>query len=189
MLKTTLILAARMNQRTQILPEEDGVSHINIGTEAKTWLGREMAPTAHRPFKHYAHGTFASVEGYSLWLTRQDEALRNLYGQEATEFGDSLPVVKRWTKAQYTQHVNVANASKIHAHPDLKTELMKSVLPIEQYVVEEINGQKKVTHVPDSEEKLAWIEGLRREENPEADISHCHRTLERFSHERDLEIL
>lgn len=189
MIKTLSILVASMCQRTEILPENDGITHINIGAEAKTWLGRELAPAAHRPFKHYEHGTFASVEGYSLWLTRQDESLRDLYGQEATEIGSSLPVVKRWTKAQYTQHINVANASKINAHPDLKAELIKSVLPIEQYVVEEISGQKQITHVPDSEEKLAWIEGLRREENPAADISHCHRTLERFSHERDQGIM
>lgn len=171
-----------MTKNNALSPEDDGVTHLNIGAGAKTWLGRELSTGAHRPFKHYEHGTFASVEGYSLWLTRQSEALRELHGQEATSLGLSLPVIKTWPKDKYLQHINVANASKINAHSDLKAELIKSTLPLEQYSVDDSDGHRAVIIDSNSDDTLAYIEGLRREENPEADISHCHKILERFRH-------
>lgn len=169
-----------------VIPDDDGVTHLNIGSQAKTWLGRELAHCAHRSFSHYEHGRFASVEGYSQWLSRQAESLRELCGPEATKAAKNLPIVKRWSKELFQQHINVANASKIHEHPDIKDALIKSVLPLEQYCVIHVDGEITIKHAQNNVPTLAYIEGLRREENPEADIHHLHRLLDRFEHVRHL---
>lgn len=72
-------------------PEDDGVTHINVYSKAKTDLGKFLSNFAHTPV-NTPDGPFESLEGYWYWLKTYDDTLRELYGFKAKEYGRKLPV-------------------------------------------------------------------------------------------------
>ena len=76
-----------------INPEEDGVTHINIYSQARTELGRMLSNFYHYGFD-CVDGHFESVEGYWYWLSLPPQSnrdiLRSLYGYKAKECGKAL---------------------------------------------------------------------------------------------------
>jgi hypothetical protein len=52
------------------IPEEDGVTHINIYSKGKTELGRWLTNFSYSPFNHPEYGKFLSMEGFWYWDSR-----------------------------------------------------------------------------------------------------------------------
>ena len=69
-----------------IIEGEDGVTHINIYSKAKTELGRWLSNFT-KVRLELEEGTFQSIEGYWYYLTTKDERFKNLYGWEAKKLG------------------------------------------------------------------------------------------------------
>jgi hypothetical protein len=84
-------------------PQDDGITHINIYSKAKTTLGRLLSNFACTPFEHPLDGRFSSIEGYWYWLKIQIghsydnfppeqelNELRILHGYKAKQHGQDL---------------------------------------------------------------------------------------------------
>jgi hypothetical protein len=77
----------------EIVPEEEGKTHINAYSKSKISLGKLLSNFAHTPFS-CEDGNFESIEGYWYWLSceesdRRDE-LRKLHGYAAKKLGRDL---------------------------------------------------------------------------------------------------
>ena len=72
-------------------PENDGITHINVYSRAKTDLGKFLSNFAHTPVET-PDGKFQSLEGYWYWLKTYDDNLRYLYGVESKMYGEALPI-------------------------------------------------------------------------------------------------
>ncbi len=76
-----------------INPLEDGISHINMYSKAKTEFGRMLSDFYRYPI-HTEDGDFLSVEGYWSYLSLPEtvnrEKMRNLYGYTAKKTGREL---------------------------------------------------------------------------------------------------
>lgn len=160
-----------MADKLILTPEDDGVTHLNIYSQGKTWLGKELSNFAHRPFTHKEHGAFASIEGYWYWLGCQDDSLRHAHGYKAKELGQSLPVVRRWHPEKFQSLIMEALTAKLERHPDIAKALAESSLPLTHYYAKYYGGKLKVTQPPGSDFILAHFEAYRLEHNPEADSS------------------
>jgi hypothetical protein len=168
-----------MTAKSDLNPDNDGVTHINVYSQGKTWLGRELSNFAHRPFCHDEHGLFASVEGYWYWLGRQDERLRHLYGFKAKELGRSLPIVKNWHSEKFQSLICQALSAKLDRHPDIQKVLIESTLPLEHYYAKYYGDTLKVTQPANSDWILAHLEKVRHTHNPEADTQHMDKLAKR----------
>lgn len=71
-------------------PDEDGNSHVNVYSHARTLGGRWASNFALSPFTHPRHGDFHSVEGLWYWLSTRDDRLRVLHGFAAKKLGREL---------------------------------------------------------------------------------------------------
>lgn len=77
-----------------LLPTQDGVTHINIYSKAETELGRLLSNFSHVPIET-EDGHFESVEGYWGWLSISEEnpgreQFRQLYGYMAKKHKTDL---------------------------------------------------------------------------------------------------
>ena len=75
-------------------PNEDGITHLNAYSNAKTELGQFLSNFAYCPI-NTLDGEFDSIEGYWGWLSisennRNRESLRYLYGIDAKKYKESL---------------------------------------------------------------------------------------------------
>jgi hypothetical protein len=79
----------------QIVPENDGVDHINVYSKGLTQLGRDLSNFAPIGFNHPQYGCFASMEAYYHWVKTGMvcEELRPLFGYWAKQAAKDLPVV------------------------------------------------------------------------------------------------
>lgn len=136
----------------KINPEEDGVTHINIWSKAKTELGRLLTNFAHTPFYHPRHGRFASMEGFFYWVSTgyKHDKLKDLYGFKAKEIGKSYPVIKN---DKFKQELIKAARLKIIQSPRILELLQQNDLPFKHYFV--YGG----THVVDRTEANQWLIG------------------------------
>lgn len=146
--------------RLDYYPEDDGVTHINVWSKAKTPLGRSLSNFAHTPFDHPIHGRFSSVEGFWYWLstggTRNE--LRSVYGFQSKKLGrlireelekaGGIPIVE-----DFEAQIKKALLCKIEQNNTLKETLKNSDLPLTHYYVWGEPPNVKVT-VPDS---YSWI--------------------------------
>lgn len=111
--------------------DEDGVTHINVYSRGKTWLGRELSNFAERPFTCPEFGHFQSIEGYWYFLLTGNEALRDLAGFEAKKVGKKSRPGK--PPEFFEHHVRRALRLKVDAHDDLKGMFAESRLPLAHY--------------------------------------------------------
>jgi predicted NAD-dependent protein-ADP-ribosyltransferase YbiA (DUF1768 family) len=76
-----------------INPKKDGITHINIYSQAKTELG-QMLSNFCREFIDTPDGKFLSVEGYWYWLSIEDceekEVLKTSFGHNAKTLGKKI---------------------------------------------------------------------------------------------------
>ncbi len=165
--------------------ERDGIDHLNIYSKAKTTLGMALSNFAHTPFEHPEVGHFESVEGLWYWLTRQDENLRWLDGNEAKKYGKPLPMVKSYEAGEFRRLVTLGLLSKLESHPEIKQALEASTLPLTHYYVYHFGGTEKLVTPKDGEWILAVFEKIRLEANPQADCRNI-RILEAIANQVDL---
>lgn len=136
-----------------IIPENDGITHINIYSKAKTQLGLMLSN-----FYHFEcltdDGKFQSVEGYWYYLSigdcKEKEVLRNLYGFSAKQKGKDLLKFKdkRFDEIFETKILK-AIWYKFRRNAHLLNNDNKD-LPFEHYY----NYQGKIVYVKD---KYPWL--------------------------------
>jgi hypothetical protein len=119
-------------------PEEDGITHINIYSQARTELGRLLSNFAHTPFIYEPYGYFASGEAWWYWyLTgQQHDDLRPLYGFGAKKAGrkyrdDRLDVLG--LSHEDLEIMENMLITKIAHNPSIAVLLQESTLPLTHY--------------------------------------------------------
>lgn len=148
------------SQTLVINPDEDGVTHINVWSKAKTELGRQLSNFAHTPFTHPVHGYFASIEGYWYWCGSgmQHDALRNLHGFTAKSAGMRYEFVFR-PEDEFQDLIREGLRLKLEQNPGLLAAFINSKLPFVHYFVYPGNVVKKEKH----NWQMEYLEELRRE--------------------------
>lgn len=111
---------------------KDGITHINIWSRGETDLGRGLSHFHHSPFIHPYFGPFNSMEGFWYYIktAEQDDALRNLSGHHAKEYGRTL--TGRW-RANFREIINAANFYRIDQNDALEQLMYDSELPFDHY--------------------------------------------------------
>src|ERR1041384_4927148 len=77
------------------LPRDDGLTHLNVYSKAKTLLGRLLSNFANTPVDLGVDGCFKSIEGYWYWLGLKEsdplrDMLREAVGGAAKALGRKL---------------------------------------------------------------------------------------------------
>ncbi len=123
-----------MHNQQHWLPHNDGVDHINVYTKGATLLGRLASNLSAIPFTHPVHGNFACMEGWWYYVATgmKHEHLRNLTGFAAKNEGKQLPQVHN---KNFRELIKEGLRLKVMQSVTLKTELMKSSLPLAHYYV------------------------------------------------------
>lgn len=123
-------------------PEDDGITHINVWSKAKTELGRLLSNFANTPFDHPKYGYFASVEAFWYWLSagKQNNQIRSLYGYQAKKVGrllrDEIKEKGQWENLpNFEAEIKKAILCKIEQNPKLAEALKNSILPLTHYYV------------------------------------------------------
>ena len=118
-------------------PEEDGITHINVYSKGKTWLGRRLSNFDWSPVD-LEDGKFHSIEGYWYWLSSDHEDkddLRHLYGYAAKMRGRELRG-KDWIETEeFKEKIKRAITVKINQHFHIQKKLVESTLPFTHYYV------------------------------------------------------
>jgi hypothetical protein len=168
-----------MAEKLVLDPATDGITHLNIYSQGKTWVGQEASNFAHRPMTLSDHGSFASVEGYWYWLGRQDDRLRHLYGYKAKEMGRSLPILKKWHQEKFESLICEAITAKLEGHPDILQALIQYTLPLTHYYAKYYGSKLVITEPTGSDFILAHFEKIRVAHNPLADCSTMNKLAQR----------
>lgn len=168
-----------MAEKLVLDPAFDGITHIDIYSQGKTWLGVELSNFAHRPITLSEYGSFASIEGLHYWLGRKDERLRHLYGYKAKELGRSLPVLKKWHPDKFQSIICEGLTAKLEGHPDIMQALIQSTLPLTHYYAKYFGSKLVVTEPAGNDFILAHFESIRVAHNPLADCSTMNKLAQR----------
>lgn len=116
----------------KFLPEDDGITHINVYSQGKTQLGQLLSNFAYTPFTHPEHGSFLCIEGWWYWIMTGDEALRKTNGFKSKQLGKTLQVVR---KHPTPEELRVAYIAKLEQHSIIKKLLQENTLPLAHYYV------------------------------------------------------
>lgn len=136
------------------IPEEDGITHINIYSKAQTSLGRFLTNFSHSPIET-EDGHFESIEGYWYWLgcTHKDkDKLRKLSGFKAKQVGRELRALDWQDSPEFKRKICDAITYKIKNSKFLQ-EFLDSKLPFCHYynyggkVVEPEDGRWVIEHI------------------------------------------
>lgn len=122
------------------LPEEDGITHINVYSQGRTELGRLLSNFAHTPFDMEPEGHFECVESYWYWLLTGAEECRSLVGYRAKKVG--LELLRGKAETVSREQLLKAYKAKLTAHPRIQRMLNENNLPFAHYYV---YGGKTVT--------------------------------------------
>jgi len=118
--------------------EHDGVTHLNIYSQAETELGRFWSNFQYAPTRT-EDGPFDSIEGLWYYLlsapTPAREKLRTLSGYEAKQYGRTLPREDWRDTADFRRKVCAALHLKGEASPRMLAALKASTLPLDHYYV------------------------------------------------------
>ena len=139
----------------QQIPEEDGISHINVFSGGKTELGRQLSHLIYMPW-NTDDGDFNSFEGWWFWQLASagsqlklfsldnKEDLRSLVGLEAKELGKRLCDDRCWPSDAelpgFQQKYEKAARARLQQYPALAELLRDSKLPLVHYYVFKKNG-------------------------------------------------
>jgi hypothetical protein len=146
-----------------LIPENDGVTHINMYSKARTKYGLMLSNFYHFPIET-PDGSFESVEGYWAWLSVSEcperEQLCHLYGYLAKKVGKELIESKgKRFDDDFEHKILSAIEYKFRRNANLLTaEWMQ--LPIVHYYAYGKDGNYKVY---DLTAKYQWmIDGMMR---------------------------
>lgn len=116
-------------------PENDGVTHINIYSGAKTKLGKFLSNFTHS--KIVIDGEeFASIEAYWYWLLSdksERDILKPLFGAKAKETGKSLQTIEVTQDINFIPKVARAIEYKIKSNDKVRQAMKESHLPFVHY--------------------------------------------------------
>lgn len=115
-----------------IIDGEDGVTHINIYSKAKTNLGRWLSNFTHAPI-NTEHGWFHSIEGYWYWLPTANDRLMNLSGHEAKKLGKESEVIIKIDSELFIKKIKRALDLKLKSNNLALSEFALSTLPFCHY--------------------------------------------------------
>jgi hypothetical protein len=116
-------------------PKQDGVSHLNVYSKARTQLGRHLSNFDYAPIETEG-GVFASVEGYWYWLgcSHSDrDLLRSVSGYEAKALGRKLGAGDWSDSPGFKRKICAAIRTKVLRY--YANDLADSTLPLCHYYV------------------------------------------------------
>lgn len=123
-------------KKEKINPEEDGITHINVYSKAKTPLGRLLTNWAISPFTLPDDGAFQSIEGYWYWIGcthERREELREQVGYWAKNLGRELGAPDWIETKEFEIKIRKALRAKIEQNPKIADMLRESDLPLKHY--------------------------------------------------------
>lgn len=118
-------------------PEEDGETHLNVYSKARTALGRWLSNFS-RGWFETEDGPFASVEAYWYWLGAENprrEELRGTHGFRAKELGRELRSPDWNSDPEFQRKICAALDAKLATRPSMLEELAGCDLPLVHYYV------------------------------------------------------
>lgn len=115
--------------------EEDGVHHINVGSNSVTELGYNLSIDAETRFNHPDFGSFATVRGFSHWIKSMsfDDTYRNLQGKNLLTYFKENTDDQYKLVENYTYHLAHAIWQKVSQNKRILHAMRESTLPFEMY--------------------------------------------------------
>lgn len=144
-------------------PADDGVTHINVYSKAKTPLGRGLSNFANIGLRHPVHGFFSSLEGFWYYIKSgfRHEHLRRLYGFSAKAAGCKLEVVQMDPK-EFQDEIRLALTLKVEQCPDLLQAFLENKLPLAHYYVVGQGDKAFPIEKPEHQWQIEHLEQLAR---------------------------
>lgn len=121
-------------------PHLDGVTHLNVYSQAQTELGRRLSNFALSPIDT-EDGKFNSIEGYWYWLgvapgTSKRDSLRSRWGYEAKKLGRELRGSDyQEDSEEFRRKIKEAIKIKLGNDDELRAMLKANTLPLVHYYV------------------------------------------------------
>lgn len=120
-----------------LTPENDGIEFINVYSQARTQLGRDLSNFSFHPINHKSYGYFASIEAAWYYYSSGGvfDSLRSLHGSEAKYKGRKLmqknktPIEQRFG-GKFKYIITECIKEKFRTHPDLLLALISSNLKL-----------------------------------------------------------
>lgn len=128
----------------ELKAEDDGVTHINIYSKAKTKLGQFLSNFEYAPITT-EDGYFVSIEGYWYWLGTNAEGkdrLRYLSGANAKKTGQDYQKLSSVKIDNFEDKIKKAINVKLKNNPTYLEALKQNTLPLLHYYT---YGSKCVT--------------------------------------------
>lgn len=120
-----------------IIPENDGIDHINLYSKSKSELGRLLTNFAHTPFNHHLFGEFCSIEGLWYWLLtdRKHDELRKVSGYAAKELGKAFLKEEKLVQVpdDFMQNIKSGILAKVEQNEVVRSLLKENHLPLIHY--------------------------------------------------------
>jgi hypothetical protein len=120
-------------------PSKDGINHINVYSQGKTFLGTFLSNWYKYPVRLDNIGTFDSIEGLWYWLSTRDNRLKTMSGFAAKQLGRSLPKVVTLPDDEFKCTIKQAIKIKVAGGPQY-TNFVDSTLPFAHYYM--FNGKQ-----------------------------------------------
>ncbi len=115
-------------------PDEDGVTHINISSIAKTELGKLLDVNAQCHINHPDLGTFQCLGGLWYYISGdRDDSFRTVYGKKCVVKGKKTP--RKYIDG-FKTIIAEATWIKVILNPNIMNLLMQSELPLVSYFVQ-----------------------------------------------------
>lgn len=147
---------------TDIDPNNDGIDHIWLSSEAKTELGRMLYIGANRPFVDPKWGPFDSV--YAFWVWHDGGKLDSLRSLHHDNMIRSSLAGMNTGPGAWSEVIEVLKRS-VYQDAQLTEALRQSTLPFVVYDKLQFQGRDEPTIYPltDREWYVRAVEDLRRE--------------------------
>jgi hypothetical protein len=119
-------------------PKQDGVTHINVYSKAKTKLGLALSNFSPVLDLQTPDGQFQSVEGYWYWLgvdpkNARREELRYAFGANAKKLGRELRADDWNESEEFISKIKFAIKSKIRGSLEIQEAMIANDLPYVHY--------------------------------------------------------
>ena len=119
-------------------PKQDGVTHINVYSKAKTKLGLALSNFSPVLDLQTPDGQFQSIEGYWYWLgvdpaNARREELRYAFGASAKKIGRELRGADWNESEEFIAKIKAAILSKIQGSPEIQDAMKVNELPYVHY--------------------------------------------------------
>ncbi|MBN22752.1 MAG: hypothetical protein CL678_15815 [Bdellovibrionaceae bacterium] len=151
-----------MENPEALSPLDDGVTHINIYSKARTKLGYLLSNLTDAQVRHPRLGVFKTLEG--LWFYYStgcvDEIFRVLPGFKAKRYGSTLPRVQQ---DDFEEVIKEALYCKVIQNPIIAELMLESTLPFEHYYYYGNPKNAKVINVTSNRWVVDELEAIRKQ--------------------------